>query len=102
MGGKICFPCLAFHCFTLFFNGSRVSRAEQVSWDCSRVGKLTCRGCAGGAGDHHLCGRNANDHQSRPLAFISAAAFIGSGIISGGPGLKVTLLIVPVKRNGGW
>lgn len=40
------------------------------------------------------------DGQSLPLAFISAARFICSSVISGGPGLKVILLIVPVKVNG--
>ena len=40
-----------------------------------------------------------NDGQSLPFALISAARFICSGIISGGPRLKVTLWILLVKRK---
>ena len=36
------------------------------------------------------------------LSFISCAALLSSGSICGGPSLKSTLLIVPVKGNGTW
>ena len=57
---------------------------------------------------HHLYPTRPGDGsrlcsgQSLPFAFIAAACFISSSVISGGPGLKVISWIVPVKRNGGW
>ena len=62
--------------------------------ECQGPGPVALRG------DIRVHHRNSG--QSLPLAPIAAICFICSSVISGGPGLKVILWIMPVNRKGTW
>ena len=83
--------------FSMYESPSRMERAMGRI-----VGDDSTRGSQAAPGAEADCVATSEPRQSLPRARISSAAFVCSGVISGGPGLTVMRLIVPVKRNGTW